>query len=149
MKKLLLVFLVAFLGALLGVSFTTVHAQVPNNPWQVGVSSATHTSCTVVPSNTEVCFAADGIWVSLSGAAYVPVQTGTAVAGVTSITVCNVAGASCGASQTGAITLNIPKTAVASAPSVTISGPSISSATTLAQMTSPSATATAPTVTLQ
>jgi hypothetical protein len=67
MKKLAAVVLIALLaGIWLG---RTVHAQ-STAPWQVAVSSATHTSCTVTASTTQFCFASDGLWVSLNGAAY-------------------------------------------------------------------------------
>ncbi len=66
----------------MGLTLHSLRAQVPNNPWQVGVSTATHTSCTVVASTTQFCFANDGIWQSINGAAYVQVAPGTA--GVTS-----------------------------------------------------------------
>lgn len=62
------------------------HAQT-TAPWQVGVGTATHTACTVIPATTQYCFASDGLWVSLNGAAYVQVQIGAPVTGITSITV--------------------------------------------------------------
>jgi hypothetical protein len=53
-------------------------------PFTVIAGSLTHTSCpTVAASTTQFCFASDGLWQSLNGAAYV--QLGTPVAaGVTS-----------------------------------------------------------------
>src|SRR6266851_5127033 len=48
-------------------------AQTPNNPFQLSVSSATHTACTVVAGQTSFCFANDGLWQSIAGAAYVQV----------------------------------------------------------------------------
>jgi hypothetical protein len=86
-------------------------------PWQVGVGSALHTACTVTASTTTYCFANDGLWVSLNGAAYAQVAT---PAGVTSLTVCNVGGTSCGLPLSGAVTLNVPKTGTASAPTITL-----------------------------
>lgn len=64
---------------------------------------------------TLYCYAGNGtVYTSLNGAAYTT-QPGS---GVASVTVCNAAGASCGAAQTGPVTLSIPKTAV-----VTVAAP--------------------------
>jgi hypothetical protein len=46
-----------------------VHAQ-SINPWQVSVVGA-HTLRTVTVATTQYCFASDGLWMSLNGAAYV------------------------------------------------------------------------------
>jgi hypothetical protein len=95
-----------------------VQAQATSGPLQIQAVSVAHTSCTITASVTTYCFASDGLWQSLSGAAFV--QLGVASApGVTSVTVCNAAGASCGSAQIGAVSLNIPKTATASVPTVT------------------------------
>ena len=48
------------------------------NPLQI-VVTGTHTSCTVTVSTTAYCFATDGLWQSLNGAAYT--QLGVGVAG--------------------------------------------------------------------
>jgi hypothetical protein len=77
-------------------------------PFQMAVGTATHASCTVTAATTQYCFASDGLWVSLAGAAYTQIGV-VAVTGVTSVTVCNAAGATCGTPQTGVVSLNIPK----------------------------------------
>jgi hypothetical protein len=61
------------------------HAQVTATavPYQVGVGSATHTSCTIVANATEFCFASDGLWESLSGGPYAQVVATLTSAGVT------------------------------------------------------------------
>jgi len=83
-----------------------VGAQTFSPPSQIGgaLNPGPHTSCTITPSQTQVCLASDGLWLSINGAAYVQVQTGTAV-GVTSI---SVNGSS---PLTGAIALTIPSKA--------------------------------------
>src|SRR5690242_1579316 len=87
---------VAFLGAAVGSRF--VHAQTAS-PAIVTVAGA-HTSCPVSPaSQMVICGAGDGLWLSINGAALVQVQTGTAAAGVTSISVNG------GTAQTGAVAL--------------------------------------------
>lgn len=78
-KKLIIAVLLVLTGL---TTYKIAKAQVPNNPWQVGVSSATHTSCTLVAGSTQFCFASDGAWVSVNGAAYV--QVGGTTAGVIS-----------------------------------------------------------------
>ena len=72
-----LIFLAAFLGNWLG---DVVHAQTPVALQLTG--NAPHTTCVVTLSTTTFCFASDGLWQSLNGAAYV--QVGAAAAGVTS-----------------------------------------------------------------
>lgn len=81
-------------------------------PWQVTVGPATHTACTVAPALTQMCLASDGLWLSVNGAAYVQVQTGTAVAGVTSISVNG------SAPLSGAISLTIPSKATTTSTTV-------------------------------
>jgi hypothetical protein len=115
-----------------------VQAQ-STTPFTVIAGSLTHTSCpAVAASTTQFCFANDGLWQSINGAAYVQLTPGTA-GGVTSVTVCNAAGASCGSAQTGAVSLNIPTKVTVTAPTTTVTN------------TAPTATATttAPTATLQ
>ena len=122
-----LICLVALAGILAPSHPNRVQAQ-STNPLNITVTGP-HTSCMAAASGvTTYCFATDGLYESLNGAAYV--QLGVAAAGVNSITVCNAAGASCGTAQTGAVSLNIPTKAVttATAPSatstVTVSAPS-------------------------
>jgi hypothetical protein len=51
---------------------TPAHAQNPAlTPYQFSVSNVTHTSCTVLASTTQYCYASDGPYVSINGAAYV------------------------------------------------------------------------------
>lgn len=51
-----------------------VRAQNPDlSPYQFQVGSATHTNCTVNAGQTRFCFASDGLWQSINGAAYVQV----------------------------------------------------------------------------
>jgi hypothetical protein len=71
-------------------------------------STIPHTACVATPNVTTYCFGSDGLYVSLTGAAFVQLN---APAGVTSVTVCNAAGAVCAPPATGPVTLNIPKTA--------------------------------------
>jgi hypothetical protein len=117
MRKFIAVFALALLGGFLGSHIPAVHAQTPNNPLQLQVSSATHTACTLIAGSTQFCFAADGLWWSNAGAAYTQVG---AAAGVTSIAVCNAAGASCGTPLTGPVQLSIPKTVAVAAPTATL-----------------------------
>lgn len=109
MRKLFLGALLFALGAWIG------HAQTAlNSPWQVGVPNAsTHTACTVTTGLTQMCLASDGMWISVNGTAYVQVQTGTPVAGVTSITVNG------GVAQTGPVALTIPTKAISTTTSST------------------------------
>src|SRR5579863_126235 len=74
-KLVLVAFAFLFVGVWIGRAQST-------SPWQVSVSAATHTSCTVTAGLTQFCFASDGLWQSLSGAAYT--QIGGGAAGVTS-----------------------------------------------------------------
>lgn len=84
-----------------------LRAQALAPPWQAGVpNAATHAACTVTVGMTQICLASDGLWLSINGSAYVQVQTGTAVAGVTSISVNG------SAPLSGAISLTIPSKAV-------------------------------------
>lgn len=79
MRKLAVVIGIFLLGAWIGYAQSTTS--------QVGsVVTGTHTACTVTASTTQICFASDGLWLSVSGAAYVQVQTGTVAVGVTSVT---------------------------------------------------------------
>jgi hypothetical protein len=130
MRILLIVMLVSMLfGALTYKEVSKVAFAQSTAPLSITVVGV-HTSCTVAASTTTFCFASDGLWQSLSGAAYV--QLGAAISGVSSITVCNAAGANCGTAATGAISLNIPTKAIttvtptgsASAPIVTVTATS-------------------------
>lgn len=72
MKRTILVVSILIAGLLLGWN---LKAQTPG-PWQVGVTGL-HTACTTTAGATSYCFASDGLWVSLNGAAYVQVGTPT------------------------------------------------------------------------
>jgi hypothetical protein len=57
------------------------HAQTTIGHFEMGVGTDLHTSCTVLASTTKYCFAADGLYISLNGAAYAQIA---ATAGVIS-----------------------------------------------------------------
>lgn len=117
MRKLIVAF--AFLVFLLGMEVgRIVHAQTTVALQLTG--NAPHTSCSVTASQTTYCFASDGLYWSNTGASYVLVAAPPPAAGVTSVTVCNAAGASCGIAQTGPVTLSIPKSVTVSAPAATL-----------------------------
>ena len=79
MRKLLLA--VAILaGIIIGQQLHVVKAQ-SGNPLQMQVSGV-HTACTVTAATTSFCFATDGLWQSLNGAAYTQLG-GTASASLT------------------------------------------------------------------
>lgn len=93
------------LGALLvmGLDYykvREVQAQAQSGPIQIQ-SSIAHASCTVTPNVTTFCFADDGLFVSLTGAAFAQVGQ-PSVTGVSSISVNG------GTAQTGAVALTIP-----------------------------------------
>jgi hypothetical protein len=78
-----LIFAAAFAGTWLG---NVAHAQTAAIPAQITVVG-THTQCTATPAATpahaDICFAADGIWLSINGAAFTQLGAASAV-GVTS-----------------------------------------------------------------
>lgn len=79
-------------------------------------STVPHTSCPAVAANiTQYCFASDGEFESIAGAAYVQVQAGAPAGGVTSLSVNG------GTPQTGAVSITVPTkvTLTATAPTVT------------------------------
>jgi hypothetical protein len=70
-------------------------AQNPTlTPYQFSVNNVTHASCTVVAATTQYCYASDGPYVSINGAAYVSMLPGAPAAGVTTFN-----------GRTGAVTL--------------------------------------------
>ncbi len=71
-------------------------AQNPTlTPYQFSVNNVAHTSCTVVAATTQYCYASDGPYVSINGAAYVSMLPGApAASGVTTFN-----------GRTGAVTL--------------------------------------------
>lgn len=84
MRKLLVVAFVAFAAAFVGNWLSSeVQAQTVVPPITIIAPALTHTSCNVTPAATSYCFASDGLWQSLNGAAYT--QLGVAVGGVTSV----------------------------------------------------------------
>lgn len=100
MKKAALVTLLCSLCFVLGVRGRN---NPPQNPaltpgyWTVS-ASVSHTNCPVTAGLTTYCYAGDGLWVSLNGAALVQLGAG----GVTSIAVNG------GSPQTGAVAIKIP-----------------------------------------
>ena len=107
MKKLIIVAGLAFV-----LGWAIKAGQNPDlSPYQMSVpSNISHTLCTVTAATTKYCFAGDGLWLSLNGAAYV--QVGAATAGVSSISVNG------GSAQTGAVLLIIPTKATTTATTV-------------------------------
>jgi hypothetical protein len=96
-------------------------------------AGSTLTNCGT-PTVPSVCVVATGvyIWQNATQGWFLAAASVPAT-GIQSITVCNAAGASCGTASTGpAVTLNIPKTVIVTAPVITSN-----------------VTATAPTATLQ
>ena len=81
--KHVLTLIAVVMGIALGIHFgSSVHAQSAV-PFSFATTAATHASCpTVAASTSQYCFAADGFWQSLNGAAYL--QIGPSAAGVTS-----------------------------------------------------------------
>jgi hypothetical protein len=61
-----------------GMGLMIARAQNPTlTPYQFGVNNVTHASCTVVAATTQYCYASDGPWVSINGAAYVSMMPST------------------------------------------------------------------------
>lgn len=85
-------------------------------------STIAHTSCpAVIAGVTQYCFASDGLWVSVNGGVFS--QLGVQpLPGVSSVTVCNLSGVTCGAPQTGVVSINIPSkvTVTSTAPTATL-----------------------------
>ena len=106
-KAALLLLFVAGMGMSWWASPERARAQTISPPIMIQ-STIPHTACVATPNVTTYCFGSDGLYVSLTGAAFVQLN---APAGVTSVTVCNAAGAVCAPPATGPVTLNIPKTA--------------------------------------
>jgi hypothetical protein len=119
-RNWLSLFLLAGFSLWMGISRAQTTAGLPS---QITVSGL-HTACTLspvtVPASASYCYAGDGLWVSVNGAAYTQLGLGVA-SGVTSIAVCNLAvPAVCGLPLTGAVSLAIPKTVTEPAQSVTV-----------------------------
>jgi len=95
---------------LLGAVILTAWAMQAQTPPVSLISAPTGSSLTNcgTPSTPSLCIVSTGVYVWTNATAGW-VQIGiTTVAGVTSIAVCNAAGASCGTPQTGAVSLSIP-----------------------------------------
>jgi hypothetical protein len=110
-------------AVILIVAACYIGAQIPG-PTSVSTlaipTTAVATGCpTPTPNYTIYCYAADKLQASANGAAYACIWAvggcSTPAAGVSSIVVCNAAGASCGSAQTGAVQLSIPKAATTTA----------------------------------
>lgn len=101
MKKWLSICAILFLGILIGLHFEqNTHAQAAGTPFTITVSGL-HTACDpIVAGTTKFCYAQDGLWQSLNGAAYTQLGVGAAT-GVTSVSVN-------GALQTGAVVITVP-----------------------------------------
>lgn len=117
-KAVIVVLFVCTLAFVSGWVLGIARAQSVVPPITILAPSLTHTSCVVTTGTTSFCFASDGLWQSINGGAFT--QLGGA-GGVTSVTVCNAAGAACGAAQTGAVSLSIPKSVT-----VTVGNPTVS-----------------------
>lgn len=110
---------------ILAIFFWAIPSQqaqtVSPNPITIQ-SSITHTSCPVaIAGVTQYCFASDGLWVSVNGGVFS--QLGVQpLPGVSSVTVCNLSGVTCGAPQTGVVSINIPSkvTVTSTAPTATL-----------------------------
>lgn len=96
----------------------SVHAQT-STVLQISGAYAAHTSCTPVPTQVTACLASDGLWISVNGGAFT-VLASAAPSGVTSVAVCNMTGLTCAPAQTGAVTVNIPKSVTVTAGTVTL-----------------------------
>lgn len=108
MKKIIVPFFSLLFVALFAYSIGRISAQTVSPPITIQ-STVPHTSCVVPPAGTSAyCFASDGLWQSINGATYVQLPS---VAGVSSVTVCNAGGTSCGIALTGAVKVNVPSTA--------------------------------------
>lgn len=82
MKKLVIVLTVLVVLDFGSRFVTGVHAQ-GNVPYTFSVGSAQHTACTVTPNVTSYCWADDGAFQSIHGAAFVSMMSATS--GVTSV----------------------------------------------------------------
>src|SRR5271170_1921208 len=113
MKNLLL-FSWLLVLTLFAVGSTVVHAQTGNVVWFTATAGTTIANCPATPAEPSLCMVATGFyaWQNAAGGWFLvaPAATPTTT-GVTSITVCNETGASCGTAQNGAVQLDIPKTA--------------------------------------
>jgi hypothetical protein len=150
---ILLGLLLLFLGFPFAISQTRAQqATLAQTSFNGGfiVGSLAHTA--ISPSPTAgtygICSCSDGIW-AWSNTVWVRLDTPPAASGVTSIAVCNAAGASCGPAQAGAVSLSIPTKVTVAAPGITVTPPAVSSASTLAALSTPGVVASAPAATLQ
>lgn len=108
-RDVLLVFAALFA---ISASVRVVWAQNPDlSPWQFGVGVATHTNCTTATGATRFCFASDGLWQSLNGAAYVQVAGGGGTTGVLALN-----------GHTGTLTLSLAPPSV----TTTVTAPTVS-----------------------
>lgn len=92
MRRLFTAILLVLIGVTIGVTGKVVRAQTTTLQL---TGNAPHTTCAVVPSTTNYCFASDGLWESKNGAPYVeltPALTGgvTSVNGKTGVVVLTV-----------------------------------------------------------
>ncbi|SRR6266404_4278337 len=73
MRRLLTAILLVLIGITIGRG---ARAQTVPTTLQL-TGSAPHTTCAIVASTTNYCFANDGLWQSLNGAPYVQLTPGT------------------------------------------------------------------------
>lgn len=112
--------LVILIAAFVGTRLANTQAQTAAPPvFQYVAGTLTHTACLPTTGATTFCLVADGAWISVNGGAFTQIGAPVA-AGVTSVTVCDATAANCGTAQTGAVSLNIPKTATISTPTATL-----------------------------
>lgn len=126
------------------LSLGHVYAQNPTlTPSYFTVSTAVVTSATTCPAPPAgylaYCWAGDHPSMVNSSGVITSLVPTASVSGVSAITLCNAAGASCATAQTGAVTINLPTTAKTA---VTVTAPAITFSTTGAAVVSaPAATA--------
>src|SRR5271168_5337150 len=95
------------------IGSTVVHAQTGSVVWFTATAGTTIANCPTTPAEPSLCMVATGFFAwqnATQGWFLVAPATPATAAGVTSIVVCNEAGASCGTPQNGAVQLDIPKT---------------------------------------
>lgn len=105
----------------IGAGIAIAQAITATTPSQfTAAPGSVHTSCLTPAAGDlgSLCIAGDGTWAwgtscggTTLGWVQIPQAPCPAAAGVTSLTTCNAAGTSCNPPQTGAVVVDIPKTA--------------------------------------
>jgi hypothetical protein len=116
MKKLLVLLALAFIGGFLGYR---LYAQSLPVSIIVAPTGSTLANCGT-PTLPSICVVAPGVYVWQNATQGWFLLAPAVAAGVSSVTVCNAAGTSCSTAQTGAVSINVPKSATATAPSVSL-----------------------------